>query len=271
VKNPVIMAVAAYPPLLSFALIVTSLAYNELFLVGALNFTQNICGVALEREIKVYTPESCRQYWACIADILLQNWHGGVSRSKFVTADLNELGHTPMWLRIKDGKLYCVRIIAEKRKLRLKIYRALHYINRLNRILRGKGIIKIPDDTEWWTHHSDMVKISSEKSHLPPVFSVSGAKEYLDIPGIPFMSFSDSIYKRESSIFNDESQMSYDTFRRIWKRKKNAAYFHGSLSDCGEAVMKHGGNINFVLGQSWFLKHLLPKAPFCKVYERHQS
>ena len=63
------------------------------------------------------------------------------------------LGHTPMWLRVVRGKLHCVidpRFATDT--LRLKPYRARHYVQRVNAILKaGK---KLPENLEWWTHHS---------------------------------------------------------------------------------------------------------------------
>ena len=54
---------------------------------------------------------------------------------------LGPLGHTPMWLRIVKGKLHCVKDPRfNGMTLRLKPYRARHYVQRVNIILKvGPG------------------------------------------------------------------------------------------------------------------------------------
>lgn len=187
-----------------------------------------------------YDLSSCRIYWDCTIRELLSDWKFGINRTLIYKMDVRALGHTPMWLRIVSGKLYCVPI--QNKKFRFKIYRALHYINRLNRILR-EFPKTIPDATEWLSHHSDWVKVPRSKN-CPPVFAVSGDENYNDIPGVPFMSFSDSISKRENIVFKRYHHSSI-TFHHQWRRRSSSAFFRGTLSDCATALSAHHGDLNY--------------------------
>ncbi|CAL6334253.1 unnamed protein product [Bathycoccus prasinos] len=181
----------------------------------------------------------CREFWSCTVDKLLQNFTSQVHRAEFSDLDIRKIGHTPMWLRISSRKLHCViHPQLQRKKFRMKVYRALHYINRINRIMKDEDLA-IPDDTEWWTHHSDLVKIP-ENSNFLPVFSVAGASGYKDIPGIPFMSFSDRIAEAENTAFEE-----YSRPKLKWTQKSEIAFFRGSLSDCGLAVERYKGDINY--------------------------
>mmetsp|Transcript_2044 Transcript_2044/g.6529 ORF Transcript_2044/g.6529 Transcript_2044/m.6529 type:complete len:402 (-) Transcript_2044:2268-3473(-) len=185
--------------------------------------------------------QNCKIFWDCSADGLLRSLKeaGGAHRSKFQDLDINTIGHTPMWLRIRKNKLHCVvHPNFRVKNYRMKIYRAMHYIIRLNRILKpsNPSKLRIPDDTEWWSHHSDMVRVPVE-SKFPPVFAVSGAQTFADIPGIPFMSFSDKISIRENSAFERGNDLD-------WGKKKDSAFFRGSLSDCKGVNFQNLGNID---------------------------
>lgn len=189
-----------------------------------------------------YDYQSCKKFWNCTAEGLLHSMNKTVSRRDFGGLQIEKIGHTPMWLRVVSGKLHCVIHPDFRRKrYRMKIYRAAHYINRLNRVLRQEKL-RVDDGTEWWTHHSDWVKVRHGEI-VPPVFSVAGAVGYADIAGIPFMSFSDKVSYFENIAF---SRLEEETkFRRSWKDRKEVAFFRGSLSDCSNAVVKHAGDLNF--------------------------
>ncbi|CAL6335047.1 unnamed protein product [Bathycoccus prasinos] len=116
----------------------------------------------------------------------------------------------------------------------------MHYINRINRILRENG--NIPDYTEWWSHQSDWVKVP-ENLDFPPVFSTAGAKGYADIPGIPFMSFSDKKEIGETVEFDRVWNKNENNFSRSWAKRRSSAFFYGALSDCGLAISKLSGDI----------------------------
>jgi hypothetical protein len=124
--------------------------------------------------------------------------------------------------------------------LRKKEYRARHYLNRINRILQTTQN-SIPEGTEWFTHHSDHVKVQRNTA-LFPVFANSGASGYSDIPGIPFMSFSDQIFKAENEVFHTyhNNKIGFD---EQWKAKRNEAFFLGALSDCSNTKEHHSGLI----------------------------
>ncbi|CAL6325383.1 unnamed protein product [Bathycoccus prasinos] len=194
----------------------------------------------------VYCKESipeysgkCEKFWYCTARELLKDV-GQPDRSKFAKFDIAKIGHTPMWLRISNRTLYCVvHPQFDKRKYRMKTYRALHYLNRLNRILENTELY-IPDGTEWWTHHSDWTKVRKGSS-IPPVFAVSGAYGFEDIAGIPFMSFSDKISQVENEIFKRDGTKRYQK----WENKRQSAFFRGSLSDCANAIQNHDGDIRY--------------------------
>jgi len=218
-------------------------SYFILAVLAAVAFRAgDIFGFQCGSSVNLYDDESCKAFWHCTAEGLLQFMNKTVSRQDFDRLHIEEIGHTPMWLRIVSDKLYCVNHPNFKRKrYRVKIYRAAHYINRLNRLLR-QGKLRVADGTEWWTHHSDWVKVPVGRV-TPPVFSVSGAVGYADIAGIPFMSFSDKISYFENIAF---AQLGKETkFLSNWEHRKEAAFFRGSLSDCANAVSMHDGDVKF--------------------------
>lgn len=184
----------------------------------------------------LYTSDSCIEYWNHTVSKLLHPWKLGIQRNLLYQNELltQVLGHTPLHLRVKNNKLYCVQHASPSSKLRLKKYRALHYINRVNRVLLHKNL---SDNLEWWTHQSDWSKVvrnSQNMAQFPPIFAVAGGVDYLDIPGIPFMSFSDKAYIMEQKTLRSiKSSMS---FENVWKLRKKSAFFRGSLSDCGTKV-----------------------------------
>ena len=133
--------------------------------------------------IDIYNTSSCNLFWNCTAEVLLNDWKLGINRQNFDAQILLRLGHTPMWLRIQNGKVHCVQgTNINFSNLRKKEYRARHYLNRINRILENSQN-SIPEGTEWFTHHSDHVKIQRNTA-LFPVFANSGASGYSDIPGL---------------------------------------------------------------------------------------
>ena len=216
---------------------------NLHFLYVISTFEPFINGSECNTDIDQYEPSSCKIYWDCTIQALLQDWMTGVKRTSIYDMDFGLLAHTPMWLRVTSGKLYCVPVQETAgTKFRLKLYRALHYINRLNRILRAFPKY-IPDDTEWLSHHSDWLKVPKNISQ-PPIFGVSGSKLYNDIPGIPFMSFSDAISHSENSAFNKFSEQA-GSFHKQWKTRRSSAFFRGTLSDCSAAISLHNGDINY--------------------------
>ena len=190
----------------------------------------------------IYDAESCKKFWDCTSKGLLQQMNRSISRESLGELDIDEIGHTPLWLKIHSGRLHCVIHPGfSKKKYRLKIYRAAHYINRLNRI-QSQRKLQIPSGTEWWTHQSDWVKVALN-STLPPIFATSGSHETADIAGIPFMSFSDEKSQIENRAFQKLEED--PTFYSNWTKKKNVAYFRGALSDCTNAVSKHAGDPKF--------------------------
>lgn len=194
-----------------------------------------------------YDESSCKLYWKCTVEKLLRPY-SYVQRAFFSKLQPKDLGHTPLWLRISKKRLYCVlhpNISHQRRSLRLKPYRALHYINRINGILKGSSAF-IPDGTEWWSHQSDWVKVP-EGEDVPPVFSISGANGYADLPGIPFMSFTDKLAERENKAFQSYDQQfdSEFSFKEVWNKKKNIVYFHGGLTDCARAGKYHNGDVRY--------------------------
>ncbi|CAL6334477.1 unnamed protein product [Bathycoccus prasinos] len=227
------------------------------FYLGVLSVTTSFTAVKANRKINGspcpvvdhYTTRSCKAYWDCTAQLLLEKWAidaqwttYNISRSSLEDLDINQIGHTPMWLRIVDGKLFCVRhphLRRNKVKLRMKMYRALHYINRINRILI-KGTNSIPHGTEWWTQHSDLAKMP-RRNTLPPVFSVSSSSDFADIAGIPFMSFSDKKAMSENLVRQDNKLSSHDS----WESRKGTAFFRGALSDCQLSIQKYNGDVNY--------------------------
>jgi len=218
--------------------------------------------VSLGSYLYNYSAINCTKYWDCTAQKLIRKWserNGNmISRQSLSAVDpIKVLGHTPIWLRVQSGKLYCVKHPNLKRKqLRMKIYRALHYINRVNRILKNSPDA-IPNGTEWWSHHSDWNKIS-DGSGYPPIFSVSGSDGYADVAGVPFMSFSDKISERENFYFAKVVSISH---REQWKIRKNSAFFRGSLSDCAFAVSKHYGDIKFCARAKTIFEAVKSKRP----------
>ena len=200
----------------------------------------NIFGVQCEISAELRDHGSCKAFWDCTAEDLLRPMNKSVSRQDFGRLHIEEIGHTPMWLRVVSHKLHCVvHPDFQIERYRLKIYRAAHYINRLNRILR-EGKLKVAEGTEWWTHHSDWVKVPAGRT-IPPVFSVSGAAGYADIAGIPFMSFSDKVSYLENIAFRRLEEK----LRGTWENRKEVAFFRGSLSDCADAVNMHAGDVKF--------------------------
>ena len=197
------------------------------------------CAVVVERE---YNWESCSVHWNCTVTKLLDTWlteNLVISRDDLSRMNIRNFLHTPLLLRVLKGKLYCVlhpKMREVKKNLTIKAYRALHYINRLNRILKNNPNA-IPEATEWWTHQADLVKLPLESDPLP-IFGYGGAKGYVDIAGIPYASFSDKLSKRE--------QLAFEQLPRIpWKKRANTAFFRGALSDCWVAKEKFNGNFNF--------------------------
>ena len=181
-----------------------------------------------------YNSDACKEYWDKTVQELLHHVPTNISRGLFLNTDWEAIGHTPMWLRVLDNKLYCIRHPKiSKVKLRLKIYRALHYINRVNRILKTKTL---PNYTEWVTHHSDFTKVPLSALNMPPIFGVSGNKEFRDIAGIPFMSFTDRLSEQESKALM--SQRMGKSFEYLWSKKIESAFFRGSLSDCDLALFE---------------------------------
>ena len=188
-----------------------------------------------------YDDDSCKVYWKCSVENLLLSWskkNQGFHRSDLANLNAQDLEHTPMWLRVIEDKLYCVKSRSlQGKNLTLKVYRARHYVNRLNRILGEVG--RIPNMTEWWTHHADRAKVKIDAFPFP-IFSVAGAPGRADIAGIPFMSFSDSLSKSEDRFFG-----AYSKFQMPWKKRVSSAFFRGALSDCGVAREFHSGKVEF--------------------------
>ena len=192
-------------------------------------------------KVDLYDYESCKDFWNATADSLLQTTRN-TSRQDFGKMQIEKIGHTPMWLRIQANKLHCVvHPSFQVKRYRMKIYRAAHYISRLNRLLR-QSKLKVADGTEWWTHHSDWTKVRAGEIKIP-VFSVSGGTGFTDIAGIPFMSFSDKISQLENTAFHQEEKN--NGFPSNWDHRKGAAFFHGTLSDCAKAVNQHDGDVKF--------------------------
>jgi len=190
---------------------------------------------------KVYdVGVTCWQHWRNTVQKLLHPWADGVHRESMTKVPLETVSHTGMWLRVVRGKLHCV---LDPRManltLRLKPYRARHYIQRVNAILKsGK---RLPENLEWWTHHSDWSKVPKGIGLVdglpPPVMATSGGLDFWDIPGVPFMSFSDVASVNEKMGYKEvKSGMSFD---ERWKRKKAVAFFLGALSDCADAMKNH--------------------------------
>ncbi|CAL6327878.1 unnamed protein product [Bathycoccus prasinos] len=201
---------------------------------------RDIFGFQCGSSVELYDHESCEAFWNCTAEDLLQSTNETVSRQDFGRLQIEEIGHTPLWLRVVSNKLHCViHPDFQIKRYRLKIYRAAHYINRLNRLLR-QGKLRVADGTEWWTHHSDWVKVRAGRV-APPVFSVSGAAGYADIAGIPFMSFSDKTSYLENIAFRRLGKQ----HRGTWESRREAAFFRGSLSDCADAVNVRAGDVEF--------------------------
>lgn len=190
----------------------------------------------------LYDEEACKSFWDCTSVGLLYSVNRTVNRESFGALDIEKIGHTPLWLRIHLNKLHCVIHPGFRRKrYRIKIYRAAHYINRLNRILRQRKL-NLTNGIEWWTHHSDLVKVSVS-SNFPPVFSVSGAPGFADIAGIPFMSFSDKLSALENNAFQ-RLEADHNNYLS-WNGRKRSAFFRGALSDCASAVNTYAGDVNF--------------------------
>lgn len=212
-----------------------------LLIVSTLNvvcISSNECGSVVD----LYDDRSCKVFWRCTSERLLQSVNKTVNRQDFEKLKIEEIGHTPMWLRINSDKLFCVTHPGfQIKSYRIKVYRAAHYINRLNRLLR-QGKLRVADGTEWWTHHSDWVKVPQGRIS-PPVFSVSGASHYSDIAGIPFMSFSDKISSSENDAFLRLKKR--HKFHFSWDHRKGSVFFRGALSDCAFAADKHAGDVTY--------------------------
>lgn len=208
-------------------------------------------------EARAKTPKvydvgvTCKQHWREMAKKMLEPWaESGVRRESMDKIPISTITHTPMWLRVVRGKLHCVidpRVekLSRAGSLRTKIYRARHYVQRVNAILqRGR---KLPENLEWWTQHSDLCKVPKGIESLdgspPPVFSVAGGPDFWDIPGIPFMSFSDIKAMEENEGFREVK--AGKSFDERWKAKKTKAFFLGGLSDCSDALENHGGDAKF--------------------------
>lgn len=190
-----------------------------------------------------YNVEKCNFHWNCTIKKLLKTYTdiGFINRNDLTGegVQVSNFMNTPLLLRVVKGKLHCVqhpRVREVKDKLTIKAYRALHYINRVNRILR-KNSTAIPAGTEWWTHQGDAVKFPLTRNPFP-LFGYSGANGYADIAGIPFMSFSDKMGMREEEAFRKMEKIP-------WEKRADTAFFLGSLSDCSEAKEKHSGDLNF--------------------------
>ena len=199
------------------------------------------------KAVNKYNEASCKIYWNCTIEKLLRPYKY-IRRDFFSNLQPKDVGHTPLWLRISRKKLYCVlhpNISVQRQSLRLKPYRALHYINRINGILKSSSTF-IPDETEWWSHQSDWAKVP-EGEDVPPVFSISGAKGYADLAGIPFMSFTDRLAQRENKAFQyyDQQFDSEISFNKRWQKKKNILYFRGGLTDCEMAAKYHNGDVRY--------------------------
>ena len=215
--------------------------FNKLLFFTASNIGY-ISGFKCDSRVELYDYDSCKMFWNCTSDSLLQSINKTLSRQEFGKLQIEQIGHTPMWLRIQSDKLYCVSHPDFKEKsYRIKIYRAAHYINRLNRLLSQRKLV-VSNGTEWWTHHSDWVKVPAGSTTVP-IFSVSGAVGYSDIAGIPFMSFSDKISSLENSAFRRLKKQT--KLYGSWDHRKEAAFFRGALSDCGGAVNRHAGDVTF--------------------------
>lgn len=143
-------------------------------------------------EARAKTPKvydvgvTCKQHWREMAKKMLEPWAEGVQRDSMGKMPKSVLGHTPMWLRVIRGKLHCVLDPRFKNdQLRLKPYRARHYVQRVNAILQsGKSL---PENLEWWSHHSDLSKVPKGIELVdglpPPIMAVAGGPEFWDIPG----------------------------------------------------------------------------------------
>ena len=215
---------------------------QQFLLLVMLNQLGYISSFHCRSSVELYDLENCKRFWNCTSERLLLSVNKTISRQDFGNLQIERIGHTPMWLRIQSNKLYCViHPRFQRNRYRLKIYRAAHYISRLNRLI-SQGKLKVADGTEWWTHHSDWVKVPTGINE-PPVFSVSGAAGYADIAGIPFMSFSDKISHMENIAFQKLGKQTKSS--DSWGYKKEAAFFRGALSDCATAVKSHAGDINF--------------------------
>lgn len=210
----------------------------------------------------IYNRESCEMHWKCTIEDLLKFWlekNGAIDRMRLSEINLEYVSHTPMWLRIHEGKLYCVKhpSLPQREHLRLKPYRARHYVNRLNRILKS-NVEKIPHGTEWWTHHSDIIKNPLENDSVP-IFGVAGSKEYAQIAGIPFMSFSDAVSSREYEAFRE-----LQNFGQSWSKRSETAFFHGALSDCKSAKANFHGDSNYCVRAKLILEASRSKNPLLK-------
>lgn len=143
-------------------------------------------------EARAKTPKvydvgvTCKQHWREMAKKMLEPWAEGVQRESMGKMPKSVLGHTPMWLRVIRGKLHCVLDPRFKDdQLRLKPYRARHYVQRVNAILQdGKSL---PENLEWWSHHSDLSKVPKGIELVdglpPPIMAVAGGPDFWDIPG----------------------------------------------------------------------------------------
>ena len=110
--------------------------------------------------------------------------------------------------------------------------------------MKKKKKKKLPENLEWWTHHSDGSKVAKGVEMVdgapPAVFAVAGGTDFWDIPGIPFMSFSDIKSMEENEGYRRTK--AGKSFDERWSAKKTRAFFLGGLSDCSDAMTNHGGD-----------------------------
>lgn len=226
-------------------------------------FSEQIDSQPCISAVSSYNGKACEIHWNCTVQRLLSPWllqNRSINRATLHKLNVSRIGHTPLLLKVSKGKLYCVRqpgLRGIKENLRIKAYRASHYINRLNRILKS-DFNAIPDKTEWWTHQADLVKIPLEHDSIPfPVFSYGGAENYADIAGIPAAALSDKMGIRELRYLNEIPETP-------WNKRLNVAFFRGSLSDCGVARETLGTNINNCVRAKVILEADRSKHPLLK-------
>lgn len=140
---------------------------------------------------KVYgTDTTCKEHWRKMAKRMLEPWADGVNRESMNKVPWYPISSTSLWLRNVGGSLKCVldpriKEHAAAGNYSAKVYRARHYVQRVNAILKsGKHL---PENLEWWNHHSDLSKVPKGIELVdglpPPVFAVAGGPDFWDIPG----------------------------------------------------------------------------------------